>query len=193
MPRSCVQKSPLLQCSFEVKLVKKNICLWKRGKPHWPMVPNHRVSPTTIKRARTILQEIPYIYWIKTYADTTALICSYDECFSGTLATLWFLLPFLTSLPLSYYHNHQNVLLSHNWHILAYLRMKWLFEITVFIILTLKVLNFWKFTSYCSLKSLWSGMGEEVPARTSPTLHPPSPPTVHQLSWLALQELISKA
>ena len=38
--------------------------------------------------------------------------------------------------------------------------------------LTLKVLNFWKFTSYCSLKPLWSGMGEAVPARTSPTLHP---------------------
>ena len=45
--------------------------------------------------------------------------------------------------------------------------------------LTLKVLNFWKFTRYCSLKSLWSGMGEVVPTRTSPTLHPPSPPTVH--------------
>ena len=42
--------------------------------------------------------------------------------------------------------------------------------------LTLTVLNFWKFTSYCSLKSLWSGMGEVVPARTSPTLHPPSLP-----------------
>ena len=41
-------------------------------------------------------------------------------------------------------------------------------------------------TSYCSLKPLWSGMGEVVPARTSPTLHPPFPPTVHQLSWLAL-------
>ena len=52
--------------------------------------------------------------------------------------------------------------------------------------LTLKVLNFWKFTSYCSLKPLWSSMGEVVPARTSPTLHPPSPPTVHQLSRLAL-------
>ena len=52
--------------------------------------------------------------------------------------------------------------------------------------LTLKVLNFWKFTSYCSLKPLWSGMGEVVPARTSPTLHPPSPPNVHQLSRLAL-------
>ena len=50
----------------------------------------------------------------------------------------------------------------------------------------LKVLNFWKSTSYFSLKPLWSGMGEVVPARTLPTLHPPSPPTVHQLSWLAL-------
>ena len=27
-------------------------------------------------------------------------------------------------------------------------------------------------------------MGEVVPARTSPTLHPPSPPTVLKLSWL---------
>ena len=53
-------------------------------------------------------------------------------------------------------------------------------------LLTLKVLNFWKFTSYCSLKPLWSGMGKVVLARTSPTLHPPSPPTVHQLSRLAL-------
>ena len=52
--------------------------------------------------------------------------------------------------------------------------------------LTLKVLTFWKFTSYCSLKPLWSGIGEAVPACTSPTLHPPSPPTVHQLSRLAL-------
>ena len=51
------------------------------------------------------------------------------------------------------------------------------------------LLNFWNFTSYCILKPLWSGMGEVVPARTSPTLHPPSPPTVHQLSWLALWEL----
>ena len=56
--------------------------------------------------------------------------------------------------------------------------------------ITLKVLNFWKFTSYYILKPLWSGMGEVMPARTSPTLHPPSPPTVHQLSRLALQELI---
>ena len=50
------------------------------------------------------------------------------------------------------------------------------------VFLTLTVLNFRKFTSYCSLKPLWSGMGEVVPAHTSPTLHPPSPPTVHQLS-----------
>ena len=51
--------------------------------------------------------------------------------------------------------------------------------------------------SYCSLKPLWSGMGEVVPARTLLTLHPPSPShcaviilfksvPVHQLSWLAL-------
>ena len=46
---------------------------------------------------------------------------------------------------------------------------------------TLNVLNFWKLTSYCSLKPLWSGMGEVVPSRTSPTLHPPSPPTVHPI------------
>ena len=39
-------------------------------------------------------------------------------------------------------------------------------------IITLKVLNFWKFTSYCSLKPIWSGMGEVVPSRTSPTLYP---------------------
>ena len=54
------------------------------------------------------------------------------------------------------------------------------------LILILKVLNFWKFTSYCSFKPLWSGMGEVVAARTSQTLHSPSPPTVHQLSRLAL-------
>ena len=63
-------------------------------------------------------------------------------------------------------------------------RTFWLWSVCIF--LTLKVLNFWKCTSYCSLKPLWSGMGEVVPARTSPTLHTPSPPTVHQLSWLAL-------
>ena len=54
-------------------------------------------------------------------------------------------------------------------------------------LLTLKVLNFWTFIetwsgwifdSYCSLKPLCSGMGEVVPARTSPTLPPPSPRTV---------------
>ena len=36
-------------------------------------------------------------------------------------------------------------------------------------VLTLKVLNFWIFISYCSLKPLWSGMGEVVPARTIPS------------------------
>ena len=55
------------------------------------------------------------------------------------------------------------------------------------IILTLKVLNFWTFIetwsgwifdSYWSLKTLCSGMGEVVLARTSPTLPPPSPRTV---------------
>ena len=59
-------------------------------------------------------------------------------------------------------------------------------EYYLFDTISLKVLNFWNFTSYCSLKPLWSGMGEVVPARTLPTLHPPSPPTVHQLSQLAL-------
>ena len=39
------------------------------------------------------------------------------------------------------------------------------------------------------LKTLMVGHGEVVPARTSPTLHPPSPTTVHQLSQLALKEL----
>ena len=51
---------------------------------------------------------------------------------------------------------------------------------------TFKVQNFWKFTyklsgwisgSCCSLKPLWSGMGEVVPVSTSLTQHPPSPPT----------------
>ena len=54
----------------------------------------------------------------------------------------------------------------------------------------------WISDSYCSLKPLCSGMGEVVPARTSPTLLPPSPHcaviilfqsvAVHQLPWLAL-------
>ena len=56
------------------------------------------------------------------------------------------------------------------------------FPLLSYVSLTLKVLNFGNFTSYCSLKPLWSGMGKVVPARTSQTLHPPSPPTVHQLS-----------
>ena len=57
-------------------------------------------------------------------------------------------------------------------------------------VLTLTVLNFWKLTSYYSLKHFWSGMGEVVPARTSPTLHLPSLPTVHQLSLKCLHQLI---
>ena len=38
--------------------------------------------------------------------------------------------------------------------------------------LTLKVVNFWKFTSYCSSRPLWSGMGEVVSARTLPPYIP---------------------
>ena len=65
------------------------------------------------------------------------------------------------------------------------LRLVFLYhEIPFSVTLTIKVLNFWKLTSHCSLKPLWSGMGE--PARNSPTLHPPSPPTVYQLLRLAL-------
>ena len=36
----------------------------------------------------------------------------------------------------------------------------------------------WISDSYCSIKPLCSDMGEVVPARTSPTLLPPSPRTV---------------
>ena len=49
-------------------------------------------------------------------------------------------------------------------------------------LLTLKVLNVWKVTSYCSLKPLWLGMGQVVSYLADPT----SPPTVRQLSRLAL-------
>ena len=68
------------------------------------------------------------------------------------------------------------------------------------LLLTLKVLNFLKYSykwggwtsdSYCSLKPLWSGMGEVVPARTSPTLHPPSPPTVLYLYCLKVSQCIN--
>ena len=45
--------------------------------------------------------------------------------------------------------------------------------------------------SYCSLKSLCSGMGEEVPARTSPTLLPPSPRTVLSLSCFKVSQCIN--
>ena len=66
--------------------------------------------------------------------------------------------------------------------------------------ITLKVLYFRKFTqkwsgcisdSYCSLKSLWSGLGEEVPAHTLPTLHRPSPHTVLYLSCLKVSQCIN--
>ena len=44
--------------------------------------------------------------------------------------------------------------------------------------------------SYCSLKPLCSGMGEVVPARTSPTLLPPSPRTVLLLSCFKVLQCI---
>ena len=58
--------------------------------------------------------------------------------------------------------------------------------VTAVISLTLKVLNFWKLTSYCRLNPYGRAWGKQCRFVTSPTLHPPSPPTVHQLSWLAL-------
>ena len=45
--------------------------------------------------------------------------------------------------------------------------------------------------SYCSLKPLCSGMGEVVPARTSPTLPPPSPRTVLSLSCFKVLQCIN--
>ena len=45
--------------------------------------------------------------------------------------------------------------------------------------------------SYCSLKPLCSGMGEVVPARTSPTLLPPSPRTVPSLSCFKVLQCIN--
>ena len=45
--------------------------------------------------------------------------------------------------------------------------------------------------SYCSLKPLCLGMGEVVPARTSPTLLPPSPRTVLSLSSFIVLQCIN--
>ena len=45
--------------------------------------------------------------------------------------------------------------------------------------------------SYCSLKPLCSGMGEVVPARTSPTLLPPSPLTVLWLPCFKVSQCIN--
>ena len=45
--------------------------------------------------------------------------------------------------------------------------------------------------SYCSLKPLCSGMGEVVPARTSPTLLPPSPRTMLSLSCFKVSQCIN--
>ena len=49
----------------------------------------------------------------------------------------------------------------------------------------------WISDSYCSLKPLCSGMGEVVPARTSPTLLPPSPRTVLSLSCFKVLQCIN--
>ena len=51
--------------------------------------------------------------------------------------------------------------------------------------------NGWISDSYCSLKPLCSGMGEVVPARTSPTLLPPSPLTVLSLSSFKVSQCIN--
>ena len=45
--------------------------------------------------------------------------------------------------------------------------------------------------SYCSLKPLCSGMGEVVPARTSPTPLPPSPRTVLSISCFKVSQCIN--
>ena len=52
--------------------------------------------------------------------------------------------------------------------------------------------NGWISDSYCSLKPLCSGMGEVVPARTSPTLLPPSPRTVLSLSCFKVSQCINR-
>ena len=49
----------------------------------------------------------------------------------------------------------------------------------------------WISDSYCSLKPLCSGMGEVVPARTSPTLLPPSPRTVLSFSCFKVLQCIN--
>ena len=84
-------------------------------------------------------------------------------------------------LPNEYYtiKTHQSV-----GHALVYLVCTTPLRILSWFLLTFKVINFCKFTYKWSerisdsLKPLWSGMGEVVPARTSPTLHPPCPPIV---------------
>ena len=45
--------------------------------------------------------------------------------------------------------------------------------------------------SYCSLKPFCLGMGEVVPARTSPTLLPPSPRIVLSLSCFKVSQCIN--
>ena len=114
----------------------------------------------------------------------TCEICKWHLCFNKALCSR------NRKFAITYALMHCYILVKHNMYcIWVTLHMYiWLATKLQKLIywLTLKVLNFWKFTSYCNLKPLWSGMGEVVPARTLPTVHPPSPPTVHQLSWLAL-------
>ena len=57
--------------------------------------------------------------------------------------------------------------------------------------LRLLVVIGWISDSYCSIKPLCSGMGEVVPARTSPTLLPPFPRTVLQLSCFKVSQCIN--
>ena len=49
----------------------------------------------------------------------------------------------------------------------------------------------WVSDSYCCIKPLCSGMGEVVPARTSPTLLPPSPRTVLSFSCFKVSQCIN--
>ena len=105
---------------------------------------------------------------------------SYDSSFCGCLNCCYFQTHHSRLYILSVHSKKKAMATMHLTHDI------WACGFTRKCVLTLKVLNFWKFTSYCNLKPLWSGMGEVVPAHTSPTLHAPSPPTVHQLSQLAL-------
>ena len=121
-----------------------------------------------------------------------------DESHRDTHLSIKWIMSYVLSLVFNRHHTQWLMLqqgwINHMYHVVLdwgdislhsiNLSPKWL--VLYHLYLTLKVLKFWKFTSYRSLKPLWSDIWEVVPAHTSPTLHPPSPPTVHQLSWLAL-------